>query len=168
MKKHYFDPTIHGRKSVRLPHYDYSLPGPYFVTVCLDERQPLLAIPEVRKILEGNWHALPQRYPGIKLDEFIIMPDHIHLFVCFGGGCTTTLSGWIKGLKRAHECDWDETKAAPEFSVPEPLRQLRRNYCGRGGGVPFSGFLLPPSGWPCAWPRSAAAGTPPRCCGGCP
>jgi REP element-mobilizing transposase RayT len=29
------------------------------------------------------------------------MPDHIHLFVCFGIGCTTTLGVWIKGLKRA-------------------------------------------------------------------
>jgi REP element-mobilizing transposase RayT len=28
------------------------------------------------------------------------MPDHIHLFVCFGFGCTTTLNEWIKGLKR--------------------------------------------------------------------
>ena len=28
------------------------------------------------------------------------MPDHIHLFVCFGIGCTTTLGAWIKGLKR--------------------------------------------------------------------
>ena len=81
MKKHYFDPTIHGRRSVRLPHYDYSLPGPYFVTVCLDWRQPLLAIPEVRKIVEENWQALPQRYPGIKLDEFIIMSDHIHFIL---------------------------------------------------------------------------------------
>ena len=28
------------------------------------------------------------------------MPDHVHLFVCFGIGCTTTLGEWIKGLKR--------------------------------------------------------------------
>ena len=81
MKKQYFDPTIHGRRSVRLPHYDYSLPGPYFVTVCLDDRRPLLAVPEVRKIVEENWQALPQRFPGIKLDEFIIMPNHIHFIL---------------------------------------------------------------------------------------
>jgi REP element-mobilizing transposase RayT len=36
----------------------------------------------------------------IGVGRYVLMPDHIHLFVCFGIGCTTTLSEWIKGLKR--------------------------------------------------------------------
>jgi len=36
----------------------------------------------------------------IGVGRYVLMPDHIHLFVCFGIGCTTTLGAWVKGLKR--------------------------------------------------------------------
>jgi putative transposase len=35
----------------------------------------------------------------IGVGRYVIMPDHVHLFVCFGAGSTVTLSGWMKGLK---------------------------------------------------------------------
>jgi hypothetical protein len=54
-------------------------------------------------------------------------------------------------------------KSGSGFFSPEPLLQLSQNYCGRGGGVPLSGFFFPPSG--CRWVRSVVAGAPPR---GCP
>ena len=53
----------------------------YFVTICLNGREPYLDIPEVRKIVEDVWKALPQRFPTIELDEFIVMPDHIHFIL---------------------------------------------------------------------------------------
>jgi len=37
---------------------------------------------------------------GIIVGRYVIMPDHVHLFVCFGSGCTITLSEWIKGMKQ--------------------------------------------------------------------
>ena len=36
----------------------------------------------------------------IGVGRYVLMPDHIHLFVCFGIGCRRTLSAWVKGLKR--------------------------------------------------------------------
>jgi REP-associated tyrosine transposase len=66
------------RRSLRLKGYDYSQPGAYFVTICLQGREPYLEMPEVRHIVDDIWKALPQRFPTIELDEFIVMPDHIH------------------------------------------------------------------------------------------
>ena len=69
------------RRSIRLKGYDYSRAGAYFVTICLYGREPYLEMPPVRDIVEETWQALPQRFPSIKLDEFIVMHDHIHFIL---------------------------------------------------------------------------------------
>jgi REP element-mobilizing transposase RayT len=76
-----YDPEKHHRRSIRLKGFDYSQPGPYFVTICLNGREPYFEIPEVRNIVENAWKTLPQRFPTIELDEFIVMPDHIHFIL---------------------------------------------------------------------------------------
>ena len=76
-----YDPEKHHRRSLRLQGYDYSQPGAYFLTICLQGREPYLEMPEVRHIAEDTWKALPQRFPTIELDEFIIMSDHIHFIL---------------------------------------------------------------------------------------
>ena len=81
MDKQHFDPTIHRRRSIRLPGYDYASEGAYFVTICVQERQQFLKNPVLRTMMEETWNALPQRFPGITLDEFVMMPDHIHFIV---------------------------------------------------------------------------------------
>jgi putative transposase len=79
------------RKSIRLPHYDYSSPGMYFVTICTHHREPILGaidagymIPnDAGEFAQQTWHALPRRFPNLKTDAFILMPNHVHaiLFV---------------------------------------------------------------------------------------
>jgi len=76
-----YDPEKHHRCSLRLKGYDYSQPGAYFVTTCLQGREPYLEMLEVSHIVEGTWKELPHRFPTIKLDEFIIMPDHMHFIL---------------------------------------------------------------------------------------
>src|SRR5438270_3757544 len=81
MNDHHYDPAIHHRKSLRLPAYNYSSRGAYFVTICLQEKQPYLEDPQLHHILEETWDTLPLRFPGVVLDEFVIMPDHIHFII---------------------------------------------------------------------------------------
>jgi putative transposase len=70
----------------------------YFVTFNTHTRASLLATPEVHAgFIEYGRRAADFR---IGLGRYVLMPDHIHLFVCFGVGSTTTLGAWIKGLKR--------------------------------------------------------------------
>jgi len=77
------------RKSTRLPGYDYSQPGYYFVTICvhLKYRQQLvfgavrngiMQLNEYGKIGDQYWREIPEHYENIFIDEYVIMPDHIH------------------------------------------------------------------------------------------
>ena len=77
-----YNPDIHHRQSVRLPGRDYSSASAYFVTLCANQPEPIFEISELRKILIETWQTLPERFPSVSLDEFIIMPDHIHFIIC--------------------------------------------------------------------------------------
>jgi putative transposase len=70
----------------------------YFVTFNTHARVNLLATPEVQEVFIEYCRRAAGFHIGV--GRYVIMPDHIHLFVCFGAGCTTTLSTWIKGLRR--------------------------------------------------------------------
>jgi putative transposase len=74
------------RHSTRLKNYDYSQPGFYFVTICAHEKKWLFGnviddqmhLNNVGNIVHTVWNTLPERFPNIKLDEYIIMPNHMH------------------------------------------------------------------------------------------
>ena len=73
-----FDPLKHHRQSIRLRGYDYSSPGVYFVTLCSYNRMLIFQNNEIKKILKMEWLNLLERFNNIRLDEFIIMPNHLH------------------------------------------------------------------------------------------
>lgn len=81
-----FNPEIHHRHSIRLPNYDYSQPGYYFVTICAHERECLFGDPEnniivlneIGMLVKKKWDDLPGHFPGIELDQMVIMPNHLH------------------------------------------------------------------------------------------
>jgi type VI secretion system protein ImpE len=81
-----YDPDIHQRRSIRLPGYDYSTFGGYFVTICTQGREALLGkivgeemlLNAAGWMVETIWRELPQRFPNVTLDEFITMPNHFH------------------------------------------------------------------------------------------
>jgi putative transposase len=75
------------RKSIRLEDYDYSNAGAYFVTICTQTRntdwfgqitRDGMQLNDVGKMILKTWNQIPQFYPRIQTDTFIIMPDHIH------------------------------------------------------------------------------------------
>jgi len=74
-----YDPNIHHRRSIRLKEYDYSQNGAYFVTICTHGR--LLYFEEyleLKQIVNKQWQEIPNRFNNVELDEFVIMPNHIH------------------------------------------------------------------------------------------
>ncbi len=101
------------RKHIRLENYDYSTEGAYFVTVCVKSQQtPLCAIsgtpdtPDIHLTHAGSlilkvWHSLRERFPAVTLDEFIVMPDHVHgvLFLNSESGKSTSLGKVIGAFK---------------------------------------------------------------------
>jgi REP element-mobilizing transposase RayT len=68
-----------GRKSIRLPEFDYSTPGAYFITICARERELLFEqFPRLLEIVMEQWSCIPHRFPRVDLDAFVVMPNHIH------------------------------------------------------------------------------------------
>ena len=82
--KHY-NPDRFTRKSLRLPGRDYSAAGAYFVIIRSLPPHRFFEIPELRYILLDTWNALPERFPSVTLDEFVIMPDHVHFILWLDG-----------------------------------------------------------------------------------
>ena len=72
----------YNRRSIRLQRYDYSLPGAYFITICIHKQKMLLKIKGVKMMIRSVWSSLPDRFFPLKLDEFVIMPNHIHAILC--------------------------------------------------------------------------------------
>ena len=74
------------RPSLRLPGYDYSQAGAYFITACTQNRVMLFGevidddvrLNEMGTIVQKTWDDLPTHYRGIDLDAFIVMPNHVH------------------------------------------------------------------------------------------
>ena len=74
------------RKPNRLKYYDYSNAGWYFVTICTQNHlhhfgeilDKEMVLNDVGSITNKIWNEIPDHYPTVELDEFIIMPNHIH------------------------------------------------------------------------------------------
>lgn len=81
-----YDPKIHHRRSIRLQGHDYSLPGAYYVTICVQHHKCLLGEvvqgrmnPNVAgQIVDAAWQSIPSQFPCTELDEHIVMPNHFH------------------------------------------------------------------------------------------
>ncbi|MEE4195845.1 MAG: transposase [Anaerolineae bacterium] len=96
------------RKHNRLPEYDYSLAGLYFVTFCTLHREHLLSeiklnrvhLKKCGEICLEIWKSLPERFSTVTLDEFVIMPNHIHGIIMLDNSPDTeTLSSVIGAFK---------------------------------------------------------------------
>jgi putative transposase len=73
-----YDPSKHHRRSIRLREYDYASPGAYFVTIVTHDRECLFDGDVFRRVAEWNWKAIARHFENVALDEWIVMPNHIH------------------------------------------------------------------------------------------
>ncbi|MGD0205840.1 MAG: transposase [Dehalococcoidia bacterium] len=85
-----YDPRIHHRQSIRLAGYDYSHAGAYFVTICTHNRALSLQPEPVREVVRLAWCGLSARFPIVALDEFVIMPNHVHGIIIFADAAGAT------------------------------------------------------------------------------
>jgi len=69
-------------KDIRLKEYDYSSNGFYFVTICTNHRRPFFKNTVLSKLVEDEMQKLSS-IKGVSLDQFVVMPDHLHMIVIF-------------------------------------------------------------------------------------
>ena len=144
------------RHSIRLGGYNYSYPGAYFVTVCAARRGLLFDwISDGRVVENANasivrncWLDLPNHYPHISLDAFVVMPDHIHWIVVLLD--TFGVSDVRKDDARAGLNVRAGFKPAPltrrtgpACCAPNPDSHRRSNKCGPAAGRDCTGRGAP-------------------------
>ena len=102
------------RKPTRLKDYDYSQSGYYFVTICTYNKQKTLCeivgegspLPQLTidgEIVNNCILNINKKYPCVKVDKYVIMPNHIHIILILkndgrGNPSPTIINtmGWLK------------------------------------------------------------------------
>jgi len=89
----------HPRRSLRIPGYDYSEVGPYFVTICTKYQKHMfgkiigdeMQLNDMGQVVVQEWITTAQLRPYVQLDEFVVMPNHFHgIIAIIGGECRGT------------------------------------------------------------------------------
>jgi putative transposase len=148
------------RKSPRLRRYDYATAGAYFVTVCARARACVfgesldddIRLNRTGQLVKRCWIDLPIHFPGLALDAFIIMPNHLHgivwlsraghappLPVVIGSfksvaSRTAGRALWQRSFYDRVIRDEDELRALRKYVVENPLRWALDNENPSSGG----------------------------------
>jgi len=88
------EPERYKRRSIRLVWHDYGSAGAYFVTICARGKECIFDMPELRDAVEEAWHQIPFHLPNARLDESVVMPNHVH-------GILWILEGNVVGAQHA-------------------------------------------------------------------
>ena len=105
------------RRSMRLPGYDYTRPGAYFVTICAlthlfgRVRGEEMVLSPIGVIARECWEEIPNHFEQVRLDTYVVMPDHVHGILVFrddpgrtpavGRVCSGSLGAVVRSFKSA-------------------------------------------------------------------
>ena len=155
-----YDPTRHHRRSIRLPAYDYTQPGAYFVTICSQNRECLfgdvineeMILNQRGEMVERTWRELAECYPGVEVDAFVIMPNHVHGIIVLVEAGPLGVGPVGAGPRACPEgpgaCPGRPQGVAPTMSLPDVVHRFKSLTTARyrtgvlqDGWQPFPGRL---------------------------
>jgi putative transposase len=139
-------------KQYRIPGWNYSNNGYYFVTVCSQDRLNFFvgtdprvcsirkkrkSVGEINKageMIEGWWKNIPNKFPLIDIDEFVVMPNHIHgILIIKNNFMNKTMEQTHESMEQTHRSmeQTHESMEQTRGSVPTVIQN--------GGSVPTEG-----------------------------
>ncbi len=106
------------RSSLRLAQYDYTQIGAYFITICTKDRKNifgkienvLMVLNNIGEIVQQEWLQLANVRHNVKLDEFMVMPNHFHAILI--------ITDQVEGM--ASHASTEDTQTKPSFGKPVP------------------------------------------------
>ena len=141
-----YDPEIHHRRSIRLRGYDYSQPGSYYVPLCTQGKEHLFG-----QIVEGEmhpnergdcvarcWKWLAQQYLYIDLDEWTVMPNHLHgiIVITDGTGASRNAPTETCGIVGRGGSRTAPTKRKPLGRLVGAFKTVSTDYINQLRGTP--------------------------------
>jgi putative transposase len=138
-----YDPEKHHRQSHRLKGYDYSLSAPYFITLCTERflclfgnvEQEQMLPNEQGKMVEGWLTEIENKFPGVRIDSFQIMPNHLHAVICIMGAGLDMVAKFGIGIE-----ELDLESADDNYGTPLPLAKER--HTAKGPEQPNLGQII--------------------------
>jgi len=127
------DNPLPKRKHLRLPEYDYAQEGAYFVTVCTQDKKCLfgdvvdtaMVLNDAGEMVKSVWDAIPEQYPGIETDEFVVMPNHFHGIIIIADSSVGATPRGCPDIMTPHDEERQRLRQAPEDGQargPAPTR----------------------------------------------
>ena len=138
------------RHSIRLKGYNYSQPGAYFLTICTYRQAPIfgkvrngqMALNKLGTIVFDSWMSITERRSNLRLDHFVVMPNHLHGIILIGETeqKDTCIAESLVSTKKPGKLSSDSlgtivgqfkgavTKRAKTQSIPSASRIWQRNY----------------------------------------
>jgi len=140
MPRSKFDSQKHHRRSIRLPNYDYSQAGAYYVTIVTWHRECLfgevvkgeMKLNQYGLVAKQQWEKLPKRFPNIELGAFVIMPNHEHgiIVITDGRGTAENRMGY-DGESSRRAPTHEQFQRPVKGSVPTIIRSYKSSVAYR-------------------------------------
>ena len=109
--------AFYNRKSPRIPHYDYKTANYYFITICTFNHRYCFGSPEalneIGKIAERHIQNIEQHYRNVKVDQYVVMPNHVHMILVLESG-----------LNSDNQADLNQIVAQYKSGVSREVRTL--------------------------------------------
>ena len=132
------------RKHIRLTDWDYSSEGIYFITICCRDKQSFfgkiidndMIHSEIGLIASRYWKEIPDHFPHVKLDEFTIMPNHIHGILILDYSLTRTRHGMTLHAKQESNQNINQFSKPVKNSVSVIINQYKssvKRWCNKNG-----------------------------------
>jgi putative transposase len=141
-------------ESTRLKNWDYANNSAYFVTICTKNRinyfgeiqNDKMILSEIGKIVEAEWIKTPEIRPdmNLKLDSFIVMPDHFHGIIIIGENEFNSKSyrNKIKNYEQKYECR-DALTCVSDEVVEKNKRDAK--HCVSSNRIAYKNEFVPQS-----------------------
>ena len=143
--------TLPDRKIIRLAEYDYNVDGVYFITICSKNREKIFSEIKTEKHSDGSvtvnveltevgktaekYILSSERIDGVKIDDYVIMPNHIHIIVALG--CSESKNCGTSGAPSPTVllCNNADEFSGGTSRAPSPTASLCNNADDFNGGT---------------------------------
>ena len=155
-----YNPDIHHRRSIRLKGYDYTQAGAYFVTIVTQGRECVfgdvvddeMQLNDAGLMVQAAWEALAERFPTVELDEFGVMPNHIHSIIVIAGniGATLVVASNRAGTSPAPTTCGDDADVGATLVVAQDTTPTLGNIVGAFKSITTNEYIrgVHDLGWP--------------------
>ncbi|WP_460581706.1 transposase [Hymenobacter luteus] len=126
------------RRSIRYAGYDYSRAGYYALTICTRNKEHLfgslfpderLRLSRLGQVVVAQLEDLPHYYPTVRLDTWMLMPNHLHFILVLTRNGAVAVSQIVGSFKSRCYGQWRATLLAG--GQPAPPSCWQRNYYER-------------------------------------